>query len=78
MLYVEIALLVLGVILLVVGYRKNNRNILVLSALVLLVSACIYQFALGFKDGFTLPSVVHAEAAPNKACYVARWCHHLL
>lgn len=67
MLYVEIALLVLGVILLVVGYRKNNRNILVLSALVLLVSACINQFALGFKDGFTRPSVVHAEAAPNKA-----------
>jgi hypothetical protein len=61
--YIEITLLILGVAMLVLGYRKNNRNILAASALVLLVSAGIADFVQGFEQGVTGSSAVHAESS---------------
>lgn len=43
MLYVESLLLVVGIALLVLGYRRNNRNTLLVAALLL--------FAVGIADG---------------------------
>ena len=61
--YIEITLLILGVAMLVLGYRKNNRNILAASALALLVSAGIADFVQGFEKGVTDSSAVHAESS---------------
>ena len=52
MIYVEIALLVLGLGLLIVGYNKNNRNMLAASTLILLLGAGIESFVPGFVDGY--------------------------
>ena len=51
MLYVEIALIVLGIALLAVGYRKNRRNLLMAGAIVLFLSSAGAQFATRFAEG---------------------------
>jgi hypothetical protein len=48
---VEITLLIAGFILLLVGYRKNSRNILAGSAIVLLLAGAFPDFVAGFQDG---------------------------
>jgi len=50
---IEVTLLVLGIALLIVGYRKNNRNVLVTAAVILFLSAGIDSFVSGFKEGFS-------------------------
>jgi hypothetical protein len=49
--YLEIGLLLIGLGVLVFGYRKNSRNVLVVAALVLLASVAIPDFVAGFQDG---------------------------
>ena len=39
MLYIEIILLILGLVLLVIGYRKTERNLMLVAAIVLWLSA---------------------------------------
>jgi len=50
--YMELGLLVLGLVLLIFGYRRNNRNVLVAAALVLLASRAIPDFVAGLQEGF--------------------------
>lgn len=52
MLYVEIALLLVGICLLGLGYRRNDRNILLVAALLLLAAGTIGGFSQGLVDGF--------------------------
>lgn len=52
MIYLVAAVFIIGVALLVVGYRKNHRNLLLAGAIVLFVSAVIQPFGKGFIDGF--------------------------
>ena len=52
MLYVEILLFVAGMVLLVVGYRRNRRNLLLAGAIVLFLSSAGPQFASGAVQGF--------------------------
>lgn len=51
MYYVAIASLVVGLVALIVGYRKNNRNLLAISAALLLVAGGAEDFASGFQSG---------------------------
>lgn len=53
MYYVTIALLLVDIVLLAIGYRKNNRNMLATSSIVLLLSGSLESMAPGFLDGAT-------------------------
>ncbi len=50
--YVEIILLVAGVIALIAGYRLNQRNLLLSAAISLFLAGSIGDMARGFSDGF--------------------------
>ena len=52
MYYMEIALLVAGVIVLVIGYRKNRRNVLLTAAVLLFLAGALGSFFDGFADGY--------------------------
>ena len=49
------AVLAVGVALAVLGYRKNNRNILLSSAIVLLAYGVLPEFVAGFNAGLAAP-----------------------
>jgi hypothetical protein len=51
-------LLALGIVLMVSGYRRNNRNMLVWAGLILCLGGGINEFVHGFVDG------IHAGGAP--------------
>lgn len=42
---------IIGLILLILGYRRNNRNLLLAAALCLWVGAGVDDFVRGFMDG---------------------------
>ena len=48
----EIALLAAGLVALVVGYRKNHRNLLLTAAILLFLAAGLRDVVDGFIDGF--------------------------
>ncbi|MFN4290002.1 MAG: hypothetical protein ACK4E7_03875 [Permianibacter sp.] len=50
--WIELSLFVTGVLLLVIGYRKNRRDLLVIGAIALYVSAAPVEFAEGIIEGF--------------------------
>lgn len=52
MIYVVAALFVIGVVLLVIGYRRSHRNLLLSGATVLFASAVVQPFIQGFIQGF--------------------------
>jgi hypothetical protein len=52
MTYIEIVLLFVGVVTLVIGYRKHHRNLLLSAAVVLFLAGAIGHFVRGFNDGF--------------------------
>lgn len=54
---VEISLLCIGVGLLVVGYRRNHRNLMLAAALVLMSFDTLQDFGHGLIDGYR-----HADA----------------
>lgn len=66
---VTIAALVLGLVLLAVGYRRHHRNLLATSALLLLVAGAAPEFANGFREGLHSGRDATAEAlaAPARA-----------
>ena len=70
MYYFEIALFVIGIALLVSGYRKNNKNVLLAAAITLFFSAAIGDLTAGFTDGFTANQNKHAsiQPQPNNSC----------
>lgn len=49
MFYLEIVLLILFAVLLVVGYRKNNRNIMLGAVLCLVVATALPSFIAGMQ-----------------------------
>jgi len=49
--YFSYLLGILGLVLLVIGYRKTNRNLLLAAALVLCFGAGFDDFSRGFMDG---------------------------
>lgn len=62
MYWIAVGALVVGLIALAWGYRKNNRNVMAAAALLLLVSGGAEDFVAGFQDG-----VSDATAAPERA-----------
>lgn len=53
MYFLEIALFVAGLILLVFGYRKNHRNLMLCAAITLFLSAALPSTISGFWEGYT-------------------------
>lgn len=51
MAYLVAVIFIIGVALLVVGYRKNHRNLLLTGAIVLFASAVTQPFIQGFHGG---------------------------
>lgn len=51
--YIEIALFIVGVVVLVIGYRKNHRNVLLSAAVILVLACTVGDFAHGFQEGFS-------------------------
>ncbi|WP_199171567.1 MULTISPECIES: hypothetical protein [Luteimonas] len=49
MLILQVLLLVAGLVALVIGYRKHNRNLMMAAALVLLVAGSVWEFVSGFN-----------------------------
>ena len=49
----QIGLFVVGMTVLVIGYRRNSRNLLLTAALVLLACGAISEFVSGFHAGIT-------------------------
>lgn len=52
----EIGLLLAGLATLVVGYRRDRRNVLLAAALLLLASGTLGNFVHGFQDGWATSS----------------------
>jgi lipoprotein signal peptidase len=50
--YLQIGLLAAGIALLVVGYRKDRRNQLLLAAILLFLAGALGEFANGFMQGY--------------------------
>jgi len=50
--YLQIVLLLLGLVFLVVGYRKNSRNILLSASLLILALYVSGDFGKEFMEGF--------------------------
>lgn len=50
--FVEIALLVAGVAVLVIGYRRNDRNLLLAAASLLLLAGALGGMVEGFLEGW--------------------------
>ncbi|MEG2802981.1 hypothetical protein [Stenotrophomonas sp.] len=48
----EISLLCVGLVLLVVGYRRNHRNLMLVAALVLMSFGTLQDVGRGFVDGY--------------------------
>lgn len=48
----EVVLLVAGVVTLVVGYRRNARNVMLAAALMLLCFGALGSFLQGVEDGY--------------------------
>lgn len=53
MVYLDILLFVVGAVLLVVGYSKNKRDIMLVAALMLFLSGALSSFIEGFVDGYS-------------------------
>lgn len=49
--YVEVALFIVGAAALVFGYRKNQRNVLLLAAILLFLAGTVGDFTRGFASG---------------------------
>lgn len=65
MYYVPVVLFALGAALLVVGYRRNRRNLLAASALLLFLSGVGDDFAAGFRDGVTATAPAASAAVAH-------------
>ncbi|QNN48224.1 hypothetical protein H9L17_12765 [Thermomonas brevis] len=50
--FVELALLVAGVAVLVIGYRRNDRNLLLAAAILLLLAGALGGMVEGFLEGW--------------------------
>jgi|ThiBiot_300_plan_2_1041538.scaffolds.fasta_scaffold03885_3 hypothetical protein len=50
--YLELALLFVGLVTVVVGYRKNHRNLMLCAAVALFLAGTVGDFSHGFHDGF--------------------------
>ena len=52
MYFLEIGLFVIGIAFLVIGYRKDNRNLMLTAAIVLFLSGALSNAVEGFIDGY--------------------------
>ena len=51
MYFIEITLFLIGIVLLVVGYRRRNRNVMLSAAIILFMSAAVDSLVGGFLEG---------------------------
>lgn len=60
---ITIASFILGLGLLILGYRKNHRNLLLVAAMVPWLSGVLEPFVEGFVDGFQANTVLRSGPA---------------
>lgn len=51
MYWIAVGALMVGLVALLLGYRKNNRNILAVAAVLLLLAGSVEDVVKGFQDG---------------------------
>ena len=56
MFYLELISLVLFIVLITIGYRKNSRNVMLAASLCLLLGLAGPGFIEGFKEGYSASS----------------------
>jgi hypothetical protein len=61
----ELVLLAVGITLLVFGYRRNNRNVLLLAALVLLAAGALPDVLSGIEEGYRESAGPAAQSFEN-------------
>ena len=66
MYYFEIALFVAGLTLLIAGYRKNQRNVLLVAAVLLFLSGAVESFVEGFQEGYFGSRDNHSSISPQQ------------
>ena len=59
MYYLEVGLLLIGIVLLVMGYRKRNRNMMLVAAIFLFLSAAMDSLVGGFMEGYEQSKAAH-------------------
>ena len=59
MYYFEITLFLIGIVLLVMGYRKRNRNLMLSAAILLFLSAAMDSLVSGFVEGYEQSKAGH-------------------
>ena len=57
MIYVDLIVFTVFIVLIVVGYKRNNRNILVAASMLIVVVFCGPEFVRGFHDGFVATAI---------------------
>lgn len=67
MYWFAVGALIVGVAALVYGYRKNNRNVLALSAVLLLAAGGVEQFVEGFTEGMSAGREAAADGPAGPA-----------
>jgi len=60
----DFAFAIAGFVLLVIGYRRNDRKLLLVAALLLFLAGTASEFARGFADGFKQGMEQQAAEAP--------------
>ena len=53
MFWLELGLAVGGFVALLVGFRRNNRNILLAAGVALFLSGALPEFVRGYQDGYS-------------------------
>ncbi len=53
MLIAQVVLLVTGIVLLVIGYRKENRNFMLIAAIFIFIAGGLESFVEGWQEGFS-------------------------
>ena len=62
MYYLEITLFLIGLALLVAGYRSRNRNVMLSAAIILFLSASVDSLVGGFLEGYQESRTAHQPA----------------
>ena len=65
MFYVGLTLFIFGLISLIVGYRKTDRKLLLIGAILFLLSGALGEAIEGFSDGWNRAQTEEQSATPT-------------
>lgn len=62
--WLDITLAIAGFVVLMIGYRRNSRKLLLAAALLLFLTGTLSEFSRGYADGVGQAIEQHAERSP--------------